>query len=134
MVHLRKRLAAYIRHKRAGVPQRLFARKTGVAQSTIMRIENEDQNVTLDTLEQLCKAFNVDVGDLFPAQPVSRAYKSGSRAVSIQPPMVHDSAVHDSAVHDARVQDSGEPTSATKTDSIKTGSRATKQHKPDSGH
>lgn len=92
MVHLRKRLAAFIRQKRAGVPQRVFARKTGVAQSTIMRIENEDQNVTLDTLEQLCKAFNVDVGDLFPAQPAGRIYKAPTDSIRGPAPMIHDSA------------------------------------------
>lgn len=128
MVHLRKRLAAYIRHKRAGVPQRLFARKTGVAQSTIMRIENEDQNVTLDTLEQLCKAFNVDVGDLFPAQPVRRAYKASGKTAGIQPAMVHDSAVHDSARQNASTNTGSEDTVSEKT------SRAgSKKHKPGSG-
>lgn len=74
MVHLRSRLAAFIRHRRGDTPQRVFARKMGVAQSTIMRIENEDQNVTLQTLEQLCKAFHVDVGDLFPAVDAARMY------------------------------------------------------------
>jgi transcriptional regulator with XRE-family HTH domain len=92
MVHLRKRLAAFIRQKRAGVPQRVFARKTGVAQSTIMRIENEDQNVTLDTLEQLCKAFNVDVGDLFPAQSAGRIYKAPTDSTRAPAPMIHDPA------------------------------------------
>jgi len=51
------------------VPQREFARRIGVAQSTVMRIENLDQNVTLETLEQLCRAFRVDIGDLFPVAP-----------------------------------------------------------------
>jgi len=91
MVHLRRRLATFIRHKRAGATQRAFARKTGVAQSTIMRIENEDQNVTLDTLEQFCKAFNVDVGDLFaPDQGRARDYQVPSVSSKIQPSMVHE--------------------------------------------
>ena len=75
MVHLRRRLASYIRQKRGDTPQREFARKIGVAQSTIMRIENQDQNVTLTTLEALCRVFNVDVADLFPAIEVSRPYR-----------------------------------------------------------
>lgn len=75
------------------MPQRAFARKMGVAQSTIMRIENEDQNVTLKTLEQLCKAFNVDVVDLFPARRGARVYPAASRdAVVADTTMVHDSA------------------------------------------
>ncbi|MBC52655.1 MAG: hypothetical protein CMQ34_02350 [Gammaproteobacteria bacterium] len=93
MVHLRTRLAAFVRNARGDVPQRLFARKMGVAQSTIMRIENEDQNVTLDTLEQLCKSFHVDIGDLFPPRGSPTAYPSSIRAGrSAPPPMVHDSA------------------------------------------
>lgn len=91
MVHLRMRLAVFIRNARGDVPQRVFARKMGVAQSTIMRIENEDQNVTLDTLEQLCKAFHVDIGDLFPAKANTRTYQAPSRAGAVAP-MVHDSA------------------------------------------
>lgn len=92
MVHLRARLAAFIRNARGSVPQRVFARKMGVAQSTIMRIENEDQNVTLDTLEQLCKAFQLDVGDLFPANSSARVYPSARTTAGRSATMVHDSA------------------------------------------
>lgn len=66
MVQLRERLAKFIREKRGDIPQREFARKIGVTQSTVMRIENRDQNVTLKTLETLCRAFHSDIGDLFP--------------------------------------------------------------------
>ncbi|WP_294133763.1 helix-turn-helix domain-containing protein [Pseudohongiella sp.] len=90
---MRARLAVFIREARGDVPQRVFARKMGVAQSTIMRIENEDQNVTLDTLEQLCKAFHVDVGELFPVTRGMRVYPPSAR-VSAMPAstMIHDSA------------------------------------------
>jgi transcriptional regulator with XRE-family HTH domain len=71
MVQLRTRLARFITERRGGMPQREFARTTGLAQSTIMRIENLDQNVTLDTLEQLCKTFRVDIAELFPHIPQS---------------------------------------------------------------
>lgn len=54
--------------------QREFARRAGVTQSTIMRIENHDQNVTLNTLEQLCRAFRVDIDELFPVQVAPRPY------------------------------------------------------------
>lgn len=92
MVHLRARLAVFVRNKRGDLPQRTFARKMGLAQSTIMRIENEEQNVTLKTLEQLCKAFRVDVGDLFPATPTSsRNYQSRVRPDTATA-MVHDAA------------------------------------------
>ena len=71
MVQLRTRLARFIKERRGDMPQREFARKIGVGQSTIMRIENLDQNVTLDTLEQLCKYFRLDVAELFPSVPPS---------------------------------------------------------------
>jgi transcriptional regulator with XRE-family HTH domain len=92
MVHLRSRLAAFIRQRRGSTPQRVFARKMGVAQSTIMRIENEDQNVTLKTLEQLCKAFHVDVGDLFPAADTIRVYQAPVRA-GLKAAMIHEKQV-----------------------------------------
>ena len=90
MVHLRSRLAAFIRTRRGATPQREFARKLGVAQSTIMRIENEEQNVTLETLEQLCKAFHLDVGDLFPSVIKPRHYQTRP-SVDQQPVMIHES-------------------------------------------
>lgn len=57
------------------MPQREFARKIGLAQSTIMRIENLEQNVTLKTLEQLCKTYRIDVADLFPAITSAEPHK-----------------------------------------------------------
>jgi len=71
MVYLRKRLSSFIRTRRGSMTQREFARRVGVAQSTVMRIENEDQNVTLETLETLCDAFQVEIGELFPPLPAA---------------------------------------------------------------
>ncbi|MGM0634387.1 MAG: helix-turn-helix domain-containing protein, partial [Pseudomonadota bacterium] len=73
-VYLRTRLAAYIRERRGGMPQREFARRIGVAQSTVMRVENLDQNVTLETLEQLCFGLRVDVAELFPPLQAGSIY------------------------------------------------------------
>lgn len=95
MVHLRERLAIFVRRQRGDTPQRRFARRIGVAQSTIMRIENQEQNVTLDTLEQLCKAFHVDVGGLF-AENIGRkpatqyATRSGTQLGDLAQPAVHE--------------------------------------------
>lgn len=76
MVHLRQRLAIFIKEKRGTLTQREFARKIGVAQSSIMRIENLEQNVTLNTLEKLCRVYHVDIGDLFPRVDVAREYRA----------------------------------------------------------
>jgi DNA-binding XRE family transcriptional regulator len=96
MVHLRSRLAAFIRQRRGSMPQRIFARKIGLAQSSIMRIENEDQNVTLETLETLCKTFQVDVAELFPPVDKIRVYQAPVR-VSMGIPMIHETKAPDSA-------------------------------------
>ena len=90
MVHLRERLAIFVRTQRGDMPQRRFARRIGVAQSTIMRIENQEQNVTLDTLEQLCKAFHVDIAGLF-AEDINRrpTHYAGRTGAPVQP-AVHE--------------------------------------------
>jgi len=86
MVQLRRRLAKFIRERRGPLSQRAFARKSGLGQSTIMRIENLEQNVTVDTLEQLCKAFHVDVAELFPLVQSPAVY------IDLRPPMI---AIHE---------------------------------------
>ncbi|MGJ8689197.1 MAG: helix-turn-helix domain-containing protein [Gammaproteobacteria bacterium] len=98
MVHLRQRLAIFIKEKRGNIPQREFARKIGVAQSTIMRIENLDQNVTLNTLENLCKVFHADIGDLFPRISTSKDYtRSVPRGLSV-PESQRAALLHESKV------------------------------------
>jgi transcriptional regulator with XRE-family HTH domain len=86
MVQLRRRLAKFIRERRGSLSQRAFARKSGLGQSTIMRIENLEQNVTLETLEQLCKAFHLDVFELFPVVQSPAVYSDQ------RPPMI---AIHE---------------------------------------
>lgn len=68
----RKALAREIRQRRGDLSQRDFAQKIGVAQSTVMRIENESQNVTIDTLEHLCKRFKCSLTELIPVQPAKK--------------------------------------------------------------
>lgn len=91
MVHLRQRLAKFIKEKRGNSSQRDFARKIGVSQSTVMRIENREQNVTLTTLEQLCKYYRVDVADLFPSAHSPTIYPNvGSDAGSRPSALLHE--------------------------------------------
>ncbi|ETW97231.1 MAG: hypothetical protein ETSY1_23475 [Candidatus Entotheonella factor] len=65
---LRKRLARYLRKLRGTESQARFAKRIGIAQSSLQRIEVEDQNLTMDTLEHLCNRLKCDIGDLFPLQ------------------------------------------------------------------
>ena len=97
MVQLRERLARFIREKRGDIPQREFARKIGVAQSTIMRIENLDQNVTIKTLENLCRAFHVDIGDLFPKIDSARVYPPRVRSGLTTPAPRSAALLHEEA-------------------------------------
>lgn len=66
MRRLRRRIAKFMIEKRGNQPLRDFARHCGLSKTTISRIEKEEQNVTIDTLEHLCKVFRCEVQDLFP--------------------------------------------------------------------
>lgn len=63
---LRKRLAKYMKLKRGDMTFRDFAKKYRLSFATVSRIEKLEQNVTIDTLNDLCKTFKCDVSDLFP--------------------------------------------------------------------
>jgi len=64
---LARQLAESLRRVRreAGVTQTTMARKLGVSQPTLNRLESGSQNVTLKTLQQLCRALDCGLDDLF---------------------------------------------------------------------
>ena len=62
---LAKQLAAWLRKKRGDLTYQQFARKTGLSDSTLHRLEMGDENITLKTLEQLCDRFKCSVGEMF---------------------------------------------------------------------
>ncbi|MFZ1072202.1 MAG: helix-turn-helix transcriptional regulator [Verrucomicrobiia bacterium] len=62
---LAKQLAAFLRKKRGDLTYAQFARKTGLSDSTLHRLELGAQNVTLKTLEQICDRMKCRVSDLF---------------------------------------------------------------------
>ena len=64
-VHLSSRLARNIRSRRGDARQREFAKTLGVSQSTLNKIENNNGNVKLDTLNTICKHLKCEIGDLF---------------------------------------------------------------------
>lgn len=72
MRRLREKLAKFMREKRGDTPLREFAGRYGLSKATVSRIENTDQNVTVDTLEHLCKVFKCNIEDLFPPERVKR--------------------------------------------------------------
>jgi transcriptional regulator with XRE-family HTH domain len=58
-------LARKVRALRGGATQKAFARKLGVSQATLARLESGAQNTTIKTLQQICKALRCDVSELF---------------------------------------------------------------------
>lgn len=66
MENLAKRLGKRLQELRGQEPQLKFCRKLGISNSSLNRIEQGEQNVSLKTLEQLCKRLKCDVADLFP--------------------------------------------------------------------
>lgn len=64
MGRFRKHLAYELKHRRGELSMRDFALKVGLSKTSLQRIENEEQNVTIDTLEHLCGKLKCEVGDL----------------------------------------------------------------------
>jgi len=62
---LRQQLGKFLRERRGNLTLAQFARKTGISDSTLQRLEIFQQNVTLDTLELILKKLNCDLGDIF---------------------------------------------------------------------
>lgn len=63
--HLSSKLANNIRSRRGELRQRAFAITLGISQSTLNKIENNNGNVTLDTLNTMCRHLKCDIADLF---------------------------------------------------------------------
>lgn len=65
MDSLAKRLGKRLQELRGEESQLQFCRKLGISNSSLNRMEQGEQNVSLKTLETLCKRLKCDVGDLF---------------------------------------------------------------------
>lgn len=77
---LAKRLALTLRALRGDDRQSEFAKKLGIAQSTLNRLESAQQNITITTLEKLTRRLGRPVGDLFLSDEQIRLqrFKSGA--------------------------------------------------------
>ena len=51
--------------KEASLSQTEMARRLGISQPTLNRLESAGQNTTLRTLTQICRGLQCKVGDLF---------------------------------------------------------------------
>ena len=62
---LAKQLAAFLRKKRGDLTFKQFSRKTGISDSTLHRLELAEQNITLNTLEQICDRLRCSIAEMF---------------------------------------------------------------------
>jgi transcriptional regulator with XRE-family HTH domain len=61
---LRKQLAEFLNRKRGDQTFQQFARKMGLSDSTLQRIEMMEQNVTIDTLQHIVNRLGCRVSDI----------------------------------------------------------------------
>ncbi len=66
-MELAEQLAETLRRLRqdAGLTQGEMAKRLGVSRPSLNRLESNSQNITLQTLSQLCRALHCQIGDLF---------------------------------------------------------------------
>jgi len=62
---LEKKLAAFLKKKRGDVTYAAFSKKLGITASTLFRLENCEQSITLSRLEQIMQRLKVDLWDVF---------------------------------------------------------------------
>ena len=62
---LRKQLGEFLREKRGDLTLSQFARKLAISDSTLQRLEIGQQNITIDTLEQIMERLKCSVTDVF---------------------------------------------------------------------
>jgi DNA-binding Xre family transcriptional regulator len=61
---LDNQLAQFLRKKRGNMSFAQFSRLTGLTPSTLFRLENEEQSITLRRLEPVLKKLKCSVGDV----------------------------------------------------------------------
>ena len=62
---LDEQFGQFLREQRGDMTYAQFARKLGVAQSTIHRLEQGEQSATLKRIEQILKKLKCDVSEVF---------------------------------------------------------------------
>jgi len=65
---LDNQLAIFLRKRRGEVTYAAFARKLGITPSSLFRLENCQQSITLKTLQQILDRLKCSWSDIFPAQ------------------------------------------------------------------
>ena len=63
---LRTQLGAFLKKQRGELTYAQFSRRIGISKSTLQRLEQGEQNITVDTLEQLLGKLSAGMADVFP--------------------------------------------------------------------
>ena len=58
-------LASFLRKRRGEMTYAAFARKLGITPSSLFRLENCQQSITLKTLQQILDRLGLDIADVF---------------------------------------------------------------------
>lgn len=58
-------LGAFLKRERGEMTYAQFARRVGISKSTVQRMEQGEQNVTLDTLEAVLAKTKRQMSDIF---------------------------------------------------------------------
>ena len=64
---LDRQLGVFLRQKRGEMTYAQFSRKVGLTASTLFRLENGQQSITLGKLEQVLERLNLKLIDVFPS-------------------------------------------------------------------
>jgi len=62
----RTQLGKFLRQRRGEMTLREFAKKIGISDSSLQRIEIGEQNVSLDTLEEMLGRLKCSISEVFP--------------------------------------------------------------------
>jgi transcriptional regulator with XRE-family HTH domain len=63
--NLDKKLSAFLKKARGSMSFTEFSRKTGLPPSTLHRLENGDQSITLGRLDSVMKKLKVSMAEIF---------------------------------------------------------------------
>lgn len=61
-----KQLGEFLRKKRGSLTYAQFAKKLGISDASLHRLEMGQQNVTLKTLEHITQRLKCSMSDIFP--------------------------------------------------------------------
>jgi hypothetical protein len=62
---LEKQFAAFLKRERGAMSYAVFSKKTGLPASTLFRLENCQQSITLGRLQQVLDRLKVTLWDIF---------------------------------------------------------------------